>query len=136
MAGMLGLEKCYCKYCYLPCHFKDDGIGILVWHQAGQGSPSCHTESAGVINNDQIGPSLFLELGRYSRSRTRSHNRFSCLDRPPQSSQYSLSWGGCLLRQFLYPIRWLLLLPLLSGIFAFGFLLFSALFFVLVDLMK
>jgi hypothetical protein len=47
-------------------HLQDDRVGVSVRHEAGQGATPGHAIPTAVINNDQVGPSGFFELGRYT----------------------------------------------------------------------
>uniref|UniRef100_A0A1Y1KK35 Uncharacterized protein n=1 Tax=Photinus pyralis TaxID=7054 RepID=A0A1Y1KK35_PHOPY len=43
-------------------HVKDDVVCIPVRHEAGQGPPAGHSETAAIVYNDQVATSFFDEL--------------------------------------------------------------------------
>ncbi len=54
---------------YFARHLQDDGIGVAVGHEAGQGSSPGHTVAARIVNDDEVGACGFGALGGDSSSR-------------------------------------------------------------------
>jgi len=40
-----------------------DGIGITIGHEAGGGARTCHAESSGIVDDDEVGAAFLNELG-------------------------------------------------------------------------
>src|SRR5690606_57394 len=78
------------EYLKLP-NFHGDCIGITIGHQSGCRSVSRHTETAGVVNDDQVCTSFFNELRTDPGSCTGSYDGILLINSRLKAVSYFLS---------------------------------------------
>ena len=60
---------------HFPRHLHDNRVGIAVGHHPGQAAPPGHAIAPGIVDDNQVHPAPFAELGGDACARARADNR-------------------------------------------------------------